>query len=43
MAVCLLPVVAFVVVMDKMGKEAPWGRREIQVELGPWACPSLKG
>ena len=48
MAVCLLPVIALVVVMgiwedDEMGKEAPRGRREIQVELRPWACPGLKG
>ena len=29
--------------MDKMGEKAPGGRREIQVELGPWACPDGKG
>ena len=35
--------VACLVVMDKMGEKAPGGRREIQVELGPWACPDGKG
>ena len=34
MAVCLLPVIAFMVVLDRIGKEFPRWRREIQVELG---------
>ena len=35
--------IAFVVMMDEMGKKAPRERRGIQVDLGPWACLGGKG
>ena len=41
---CVAPQrVACLVMMDKMEEKVPGGRKVIQVELGPCACPDGKG